>query len=460
MHYVDTRARAPDATFGEVALSGTAPGGGLWMPSQYPQVELEMVCRWDYASRATHVIYPFVEGTMSFEDLDAMTHAVYTPENFGTPEITPIEWLEEGLGLLQLSNGPTLAFKDLAMMLVARLIDHILERQDKRIAVVVSTSGDTGGAAVKAFRGLKRVELYALYPKGRVSQMQQLMMTTAGDLNVHAIAVDGTFDDCQAMTKALFDDRLFAEQFGLSAVNSINWARVIAQVVYWVSCAAQALNRGATSVMASVPSGNFGDAFSAEVARRMGVPISTIIVATNQNDVLYRFWQTGIYEKREVLPSSSPSMDIQVSSNFERLLFELTGREGELVADWMDELAKSGKFNGRVVTPALTFGWEAGCASEAEVLDTIRSTYHKYGRVIDPHTAVAMKVGLEYRKSNTPLVIAETAKPAKFPDTIRQALRFEPEVPLAWRHLQALQEHIHETGTNPEDVKEYIRTSF
>ena len=457
MHYIDTRGRAPKATFKEVLLAGTAPGGGLYLPETYPLIDMELVSNWDYPKLASYILYPYVEDAISFEELDAITHKVYTAQNFGTEEIVPIEWLMRNLGLLHLSNGPTLAFKDLAMMLVARLMDFVLERLDRRIVVVVATSGDTGGAAVEAFRGLRRVELVVLFPEGRVSLVQQRIMTTSGASNVHTLAVRGTFDDCQAIVKVLFSDEAFYLQYGLAGVNSINWARVIAQTVYWVSCGVQVLRSGAKSFAASVPSGNFGDAFSLDVGRHIGVPVRNIIVATNQNDVLHRAMTTGIYRPAgQVVPSMSPSMDIQVSSNFERLIFEATGREGDLVADMMDELKTSGEVDLRVISPALAVGWSSCRVSEEEVLDAIRWVYQCCARIIDPHTAVAMYAALQQMPDDCPIIVAETARPEKFPDAIKQALGIEPEMPAAWAQLKTLPERVHEVGTDAQEVKQYI----
>jgi threonine synthase len=457
MHYIDTRGRAPHATFGEVLLAGTAPGGGLWMPSNYPRIEIDAVLKWSYPAQATHVMYPFVEDAISFKDFDEMNHDLYTSKLFGTKAITPIVWLDEDVGLLQLSNGPTLAFKDVAMQWVARLMDHVLKRQNRRVVVVVATSGDTGGAAVEAFKGLENVGLVVLYPKGRVSQVQQRMMTTSGAANVHALAVDGDFDACQAMVKAMFDNQDFVKKVGLAGVNSINWARIVAQIVYWVSCGAQVLNSGSRSFVASVPSGNFGNAFSAYAARQMGMPIEKIVVATNQNDVLDRVFKTHVYKRGEkVLPSSSPSMDIDVSSNFERLLFEVSDRDGATIAGLYDTFKEKGEFDVRFLMGRLGNRWASGSASEMDVDRTIRNCHHDYDRIIDPHTAVGMHVGLQHREPGLPLIIAETARPEKFPEAIKRAIDIDLKMPAAWAQLEELREDVYGVGIDAEEVERYI----
>jgi len=459
MFYIDTRGKAPRVKFGDVLFAGTAPGGGLWVPEHYPTIDMDRARQWTYPQLATHVMFPYVQGVISWEDLDELNHGLYTKANFGTDAVTPIDWLQQNFGLLELSNGDTLAFKDLPMKWVARLMDYVLSKQGKRATVIVSTSGDTGGAAVNAFAGMKNVDLVVLFPQGRVSDVQQRMMTTSGASNVHAFAVDGTFDDCQAIVKALFVVRNFVERWQLSGVNSINWARIVAQVVYWTSCGAQVLNRGFNYFDGVVPSGNFGNAFSLSVARGSGVPVRNIIVATNKNDVLYRTFATGIYEQGVVDPSSSPSMDIQVSSNFERQMFEDSDREGELIGDLCDDLKATGKCDLRFLTPKWAVGWGYGRASESEVMSTIRGISHVLNRKIDPHTAVGVAVAQHYLPKIGPrgcMVVAETARPEKFPDTVREALGVPLQLPPQWAGLDTKLERFRTVGTDPNEVMEYI----
>jgi threonine synthase len=459
--YRDTRDRAGRAKFEDVLFAGTAPGGGLWVPETYPEIAMDLARHWTYPQTATHVAFPYVQGLVSFEDLDELNHGLYTKANFGTDMVTPIDWLETNFGLLELANGQTGAFKDLPMMWVARVMDHVLRRQGRRATIIVSTSGDTGGAAVSAFAGLANVDLIVLFPKGKVSSVQQRMMTTSGASNVHAFAVGGTFDDCQAIVKALFDNRnrAFVERYRLSGVNSINWARIVAQVVYWTSCGAQVLNRGFKYFDGVVPSGNFGNAFSLSTARGGGVPVRNIIVATNQNDVLYRTFVTGIYEQSEVKASSSPSMDIQVSSNFERQAFEDSGGVGHVIGNLWDELKKTGKCDLRFLAPASAVGWGYGRASESEVMSTIRAINRVFKRKIDPHTAVGVAVAQHFLPklgNSGAMVVAETARPEKFPDAMREALWIELPLPAAWAGLDTLQEKFNEVGTDHNEVMEYI----
>jgi threonine synthase len=459
MQYIDTRGRAPRLNSDQVLLAGTAPGGGLYVPRYYPNIEMGLARSMTYPSLATHALFPYFEGSISLEDLDAINQSLYTSANFGHDLVTPVLRLDDGLGLLRLSGGQTLAFKDLAMKWVAPIIAHVSKRMDRRVIIVVSTSGDTGGAAVEAFRGLKGVELVVLYPKGRVSQMQQRMMTTAQDANVHALEVEGVFDDCQAIVKGLFDDVAFANNTGLSVVNSINWGRIAAQVVYWASCGAQMLNRGVREFDVVVPSGNFGNAYSAHVARQSGVPIRTIVVATNQNDVLDRTFKTGIYKKAErVYPSSSPSMDIQVSSNFERLLFDASERDGTTVAALYDGFLTRGEFDAGFLLEKLMGrqGWASGSAGETEVEAAIRWCYETHHRIVDPHTAVGLHVARQYRHDDVPIIVAETASPYKFPDAIEKAIGVKLETPDAWKHLAGLKERIWPVAADVEEVKEYI----
>jgi threonine synthase len=344
--------------------------------------------------------------------------------------VVPVSQFGASTFLLELFHGPTLAFKDVAMQLLARLMDHALAARGERTTVVVATSGDTGGAAVEAFRGRERADLFVLFPKGRVSDVQRKMMTTADDANVHAIEVDGTFDDCQAIVKGLFNHHAFRDRVRLSGVNSINWARIAAQVVYYFTAGAT-LGAPHRKVAFTVPTGNFGDIFAGFVAERMGLPVDRLVVATNVNDILARTLATGTYEVREVVATSSPSMDIQVSSNFERLLFECTGRDAAQVRSLMGSLTQSGRFT--LSSPALAAIrglFSAERADENETAATIRATLRETSRMIDPHTAVALAVAeKEARDPATPMIVLGTAHPAKFPDAVEAACGVRPGLP-------------------------------
>jgi threonine synthase len=354
-------------------------------------------------------------------------------EAYGTfrhPATAPLVQLGDSLFVLELFHGPTLAFKDVAMQLLARLMDHALTARGERTTIVVATSGDTGGAAVEAFRGRARADLFVLFPHGRVSDVQRRMMTTAPDANVHALAIEGTFDDCQAIVKGLFNHHAFRDRVRLSGVNSINWARIVAQVVYYFTAAAT-LGAPHRKVAFTVPTGNFGDIFAGYVAERMGLPIDRLIIATNVNDILARTLSTGTYDVREVVATSSPSMDIQVSSNFERLLFEVTGRDAAQVRAMMGSLAQSGRFSlssGALANIRALFNAER--ADEDETAATIRTALRETSRLIDPHTAVALAVAeKETRDPAIPMIVLGTAHPAKFPDAVEAACGVRPVLP-------------------------------
>jgi threonine synthase len=344
--------------------------------------------------------------------------------------VVPIAQFGAGTFLLELFHGPTLAFKDVAMQLLARLMDHALAARGERTTIVVATSGDTGGAAVEAFRGRERADLFVLFPQGRISDVQRRMMTTANDNNVHALAVEGTFDDCQALVKGLFNHHAFRDRVRLSGVNSINWARIVAQVVYYFTAAAT-LGAPHRKVSFTVPTGNFGDIFAGYVAARMGLPIDRLVIATNVNDILARTLATGTYDLREVVATSSPSMDIQVSSNFERLLFEATGRDAAAVRAMMASLAQSGRFSlSSEMLSRLRALFNADRADEEETAATIRTTLRETSRLIDPHTAVGLAVAeKETRDPAVPMIVLGTAHPAKFPEAVEAACGLRPGLP-------------------------------
>src|SRR6476619_2359003 len=351
MRYVSTRGEAAPLDFVEVMLAGLARDGGLYVPESWPALDRETIAGFagkPYAEVAVDVIRPFVGGSITDADLARMVREAYG--GFRHPGTAPLVQLDSSLFVLELFHGPTLAFKDLAMQLVARLMDHALHQRGERTTIVVATSGDTGGAAAEAFKGSEQVDVVVLFPRGRISDVQQRMMTTVSDSNVHAVAIEGTFDDCQALVKAMFNHHAFRDRVRLSGVNAINWARVVAQAVYYFT-AAVALGGPHRKIAFTVPTGNFGDVYAGYVAFRMGLPIDRLVVATNVNDILVRTFATGAYETRGVVATTSPSMDIQVSSNFERLLFETCGRDAAQVAALMGSLTQSGQFT--VPAPAL-----------------------------------------------------------------------------------------------------------
>ena len=431
MRYVSTRGEAPTLDFVEVMLAGLARDGGLYVPESWPALSPAAIAAFagrPYAEVAVEVIRPFVGGTIAEADLARMAQEAYG--TFRHPATTPLTQLGPSLFVLELFHGPTLAFKDLAMQLVARLMDHVLHQRAERTTIVVATSGDTGGAAVEAFRGRAQVDVVVLFPHGRISEVQRRMMTTAPDANVHALAIEGTFDDCQALVKAMFNHHAFRDRLRLSGVNSINWARVVAQAVYYF-IAAVALGAPHRKLAFTVPTGNFGDVYAGYVAQRMGLPVDRLVVATNVNDILARAFATGAYEIKDVVATTSPSMDIQISSNFERLLFDAYGRDAKAIRALMGSLAQSRRF--AIASPAVKTMralFTADRASEEECAATIRATMREAGYCVDPHTAIGLAVAeKETRDPAVPMIALSTAHPAKFPDAVEAACGTRPKLP-------------------------------
>jgi threonine synthase len=431
VRYVSTRSEAPLLGFIEVTLAGLARDGGLYVPAAWPQLDAATIAGFagrPYAEVATDVIRPFVGDAIAEHDLARLTREAYG--GFRHPAVAPLAQFGVSDFILELFHGPTLAFKDLAMQLLGRLMDHVLAARGERTTIVVATSGDTGGAAIEAFRGRSRADLFVLFPRGRISDVQRRMMTTAQDENVHAVAIEGTFDDCQAIVKGMFNHHDFRDRARLSGVNSINWARIVAQVVYYFT-AAVALGSPKRKVAFTVPTGNFGDVYAGYVALRLGLPIDRLVIATNVNDILARTIATGSYDLREVVATSSPSMDIQVASNFERLLFEVHDRDGGAVRGLMASLAQSGSFalSARALA-GIRAVFSADRADEEETAATIRTTLRETGRVIDPHTAVGVAVAeKETRDQSIPMIVLGTAHPAKFPDAVEAACGVRPPLP-------------------------------
>lgn len=431
MRYVSTRGEAPPLDFVEVMLAGLARDGGLYVPEAWPKLDLDAIGGLSgrpYPEVAVEILKPFVGAGIAETDLACMAREAYG--TFRHPAVAPLVQLGPSLFVLELFHGPTLAFKDLAMQLVARLMDHVLIQRGQRTTIVVATSGDTGGAAVEAFRGRTQVDVVVLFPHGRISEVQRRMMTSVADANVHAVAIEGTFDDCQALVKAMFNHHAFRDRVRLSGVNSINWARIVAQVVYYFT-AATALGAPHRKVAFAVPTGNFGDVYAGYVAARMGLPIDRLVVATNVNDILVRTFATGAYELHDVVATTSPSMDIQVSSNFERLLFDACGREARDVRALMGSLAQSKRFT----LPARALAdmralFVADRADEQEVAATIRTWMREAQYCLDPHTAVGLAVAeKETRASSVPMVVLSTAHPAKFPNAVKAACGVTPGLP-------------------------------
>ncbi len=430
MRYVSTRGDAPVLDFEDVLLSGLARDGGLYVPESWPALtpeDFRELAGRPYTEVAARVIAPFAP-SLGADEIGRMVEAAYG--SFNHPAVAPLAQLDANEFLLELFHGPTLAFKDLAMQFLGQVFDHVLKARGERITIVGATSGDTGSAAIEAFAGLDAVTLVILHPKGRVSEVQRRQMTTVLADNVHNVAIEGNFDDCQALVKSMFNDLDFRDRVKLAAVNSINWARILAQVVYYVT-AATTLGAPARPVSFSVPTGNFGDIFAGYVAKQMGLPIDRLIIATNVNDILDRTLRTGQYKVEGVEPTDAPSMDIQVSSNFERLMFEAYGRDASAVRAAMGALTQAGSFT--VSEAPLGFMRESfgsARADAAAMTATMQDVHARCGMLIDPHTAVGLAAAREtLTQGRAPMVTLATAHPAKFPDAVEKATGERPALP-------------------------------
>jgi threonine synthase len=457
-HYLSTRGETPKLGFCDVMLSGLARDGGLYVPEVWPQLSPDAIA--DLSGRpywevAVEVIRPFVAGDISDAELGRMANEAYA--TFRHPAVVPLDQIGPNQFVLELFHGPTLAFKDVAMQLLSRLMDHVLAQRGQRTTIVVATSGDTGGAAVDAFAGRDNVDLIALFPDGRISEVQRRMMTTTDAPNVHTLAVKGTFDDCQAIVKGLFNNHRFRDEVSLSGVNSINWARIVAQVVYYFTSAV-ALGAPARTVDFTVPTGNFGDIFAGYVAKKMGLPVRCLRIAANVNDILARTLKTGIYEVREVHSTTSPSMDIQVSSNFERLLFEATGRDAAQVRALMSSLQQSGRFVlPDSVLAEIRCDFDAGRADETETAAAIRTAWREVGDLVDPHTAVALAVAdRDTFGSRIPNIVLATAHAAKFPDAVEAACGVRPQLPACLDGLMTRPERITVVNNDQADIERFV----
>jgi threonine synthase len=450
MRYLSTRGHPDRRRFCEILLEGLAPDGGLYLPESYPQLgerlaELRQV--WatrGYADLAFEILKLYIDDIPA-DDLLALCRKTYTREVFGTPEITPIKKLDDGLYLEALSNGPTLAFKDMAMQLLGHLFEYELSRRGEELNILGATSGDTGSAAEYAMRGKKGVRVFMTSPHGRMSPFQQAQMFSLMDANIYNIAIEGVFDDCQDIVKAVSGDLAFKRQYKIGTVNSINWARLLAQVVYYFAGYFQATTADTQKVSFTVPSGNFGNVCAGHVARMMGLPIAQLVVATNENDVLDEFFRTGVYRVRgsaDTHETSSPSMDISKASNFERFVFDLLGRDaGQTRALFQDALNAQGHFDlsghPAFADARARYGFVSGKSTHANRLATIRDTFDRFGVVIDTHTADGVKVAREHRLAGVPMLVLETALPIKFAATIEEALGRPPERPPGFEGLEA-----------------------
>ncbi len=470
MKYLSTRGHTDRKRFCEILLEGLAPDGGLYLPDHYPQVSHATLSRWrkvyheqGYADLAFEVLSLYIDDIPA-ADLRVICQKTYTAEVFGTGEIVPLRHLESELWLEALSNGPTLAFKDMAMQLLGNLFEYQLARRGEELNILGATSGDTGSAAEYAMRGKKGLRVFMTSPYGRMSPFQQAQMFSLMDDNIHNIAVDGVFDDCQDMVKAVSNDLEFKRKYRIGTVNSINWARLLAQVVYYFAGYIQATTSNNQKVSFTVPSGNFGNVCAGHVARMMGLPIDKLVVATNENDVLDEFLRTGVYRVRssaDTVETSSPSMDISKASNFERFIFDLLGRDGARVkALFTEALSRDGRFD-LSADPAFSeaatrYGFASGRSTHADRLATIKDTFSKHGVIIDTHTADGVKVAHEHLQPGVPMIVLETALPIKFAATIVEALGQEPNRPPKFDGIELLPKRVTRMAADVQAIKTYI----
>jgi len=457
MKYVSTRGLTSDNGFNDILLDGLARDGGLYVPTQWPQMSpgaIADLAGLDFSEAAFRVIKPYIGHAIPADQLLEICRQTYL--SFDHPAVAPLTQLAPNRWILELFHGPTLAFKDVAMQLLARLMDYVLGERGERVTIIGATSGDTGAAAIEAYRDRRYADVFILFPEGRVSPIQQRQMTAAAADNVRAVAIKGTFDDCQAIVKSLFGNTAFRERTRLAGVNSINWARILGQITYYFT-AAVALGAPHRKISFTVPTGNFGDIYAGYAAKRMGLPIDRLCIATNINDILARTLENGRYDVRQVAATTSPSMDIQLSSNFERLLFSAGGDRHDLVRQGMDGLAQSGAFtvDGRTLE-TIRRDFTADRASESETAATIRDTYRETGFLADPHTAVGLAVAGRQADPAVPMVTLATAHAAKFPDAVRDATGIDPALPSQLEGIMEKQEHYDTLAADAEIVEDYI----
>jgi len=458
--HISTRGEAPAIGFNDALLTGLARDGGLYVPRSYPQIDAQTIAGYagqPYAQVARDVLGRLVDGEIADDAFTAMVEESYA--GFRHPATCPLVQIGDNLFVLELFHGPTLAFKDVAMQLLARMMDHVLKERGQRATIVGATSGDTGSAAVEAFSGLDQVDIFILYPDGRVSEVQRRQMTTVAAPNVHAIALDGNFDDCQAIVKGMFNHADFRDELLLSGVNSINWARVAAQAVYYFT-AGVALGGPHRPVSFTVPTGNFGDILAGHIAKAMGLPVADLQIASNANDILPRALESGEYAIKGVMPTTSPSMDIQISSNFERLLFEAYGRDGAAIRGLMGQLAQARAFTIAPDPLARIRAEFSACAvPEPDVTDEIGVTQREAGYLLDPHTAIGVRAArsaLEHEPA-TPRVVLATAHPAKFPDAVEKASGIRPKLPAHLADLYERDERFSVVANDQGAVERFIR---
>ncbi len=459
MRYISTRGQVDDMTFEDVLISGLAKDGGLFVPKIWPRISEDEIYSFEkqsYQDIAFKVMRPFTGDTFSNNEFRLMIETAYS--SFNHSAVCPLTQLESNHFLLELFHGPTLAFKDVAMQLIGQMFENVLRKRNLRATVIAATSGDTGSAAMAAFENSNLVDVFILFPNGRVSDVQRRQMTTLGRANIHALAVDGDFDDCQALVKQMFNDYAFRDRVNLSGVNSINWARVMSQVVYYFTSAV-ALGAPKRIVNFTVPTGNFGDIFAAFVAKKMGLSINKLVIASNENDILHRTLKTGVYCKKGLKQTISPSMDIQVASNFERLIFEIFDRRPELVRSAMNSLTTDGKFelHGESLIK-FREDFLSGSVSEDVTFDTIKYTLNEYGELVCPHTAVGLAVANNLREESHvgAMITLSTAHPAKFPESVKNIIGKTPKLPDRYDDLFSKKEVSTLMSNNLIDIKNFI----
>jgi len=466
MLYLSTRGHPDRKHFCEILLEGLAPDGGLYLPERYPRVDAATLAQWrtlSYADLAFEVLSLYIDDIPA-ADLRAICRKTYTEDVFGTRQIVPLKKLEDGVFLEALSNGPTLAFKDMAMQLLGNLFEYELGRRGEELNILGATSGDTGSAAEYAMRGKKGVRVFMTSPHGRMSPFQQAQMFSLQDANIHNLAIEGVFDDCQDIVKAVSNDLEFKRKYRIGTVNSINWARLVAQVVYYFAGYFQATTSNDQKVSFTVPSGNFGNICAGHVARSMGLPIAQLVLATNENDVLDEFFRTGIYRvrgARDTYETSSPSMDISKASNFERFVCDLLQRDGAKVRSlFAEELAAKGRFDlsHAVLVAREQYGFVSGRSTHADRLATIRDTDQRFGVLIDTHTADGLKVAREHLQPGVPMIVLETALPIKFAETIVEALGRAPDRPAKFAGIEDLPKRVTVLPADVAQVKQFIAT--
>jgi threonine synthase len=461
VRYVSTRGKAPPRSFCDILLEGLAPDGGLYVPEEFPKLDIETLRPLPYAELAVEILSRFMDDV---PDLERIVRKTYSAQVFRSEDITPLRTLERGLHLLCLANGPTLAFKDIALQLLGNLFEQVLHQRKQTLNILGATSGDTGSAAEYAMRGKNAIRVFMLSPHGRMSAFQRAQMYSLQDPNIHNLAVQGVFDDCQDLVKAVNADAAFKARNRIGAVNSINWARVAAQVVYYFKGYFAATQKALDTVAFAVPSGNFGNIYAGYVARQMGLPIRKLILASNENYVLDEFFGTGRYRvRRKVKETTSPSMDISKASNFERYVFDLVGRDGSRVSDLWRRLDQEGEFDlshSPYYARVPQSGFVSGRSAHSDRVSTIKSVFSRYGVVIDPHTADGVKVGLEHREPLVPLICLETALPVKFASTIRAALGRVPEQPSEFIGLEKLPQRFQLVPNDASAVKRYIESAL